>query len=157
MKKFPWYLILFLNITMLLAVAQNLGVAVPNSVPNATGPSAAAWTTTPTVAAVIIAGKCAANSSSGTVACGASASGYISCDTGTSAGTCTVNSTAILATSAPWVQPTAGAGALLSVTCNTVSDTGLTGPRLFGWTAGSLVISMGTFTAHPECFTWGIN
>ena len=101
--------------------------------------------------------KCAANSSSGTVACGASASGSFSCDTGTSAGTCIIDTTAVAAGSAIWVQPDAGLGALLSVTCNTAIDTGLTAPRLAPRSAGtSFTINMGTFASHPECFSFGI-
>jgi hypothetical protein len=101
--------------------------------------------------------KCAANSSSGTVACSAARAGSFSCDTSTSAGTCTINTSAVTANSAIFVQPSAAASTLLSVTCNTVSDTGLTSPRLASISARtSFTINLGTFATHPECFNYWI-
>jgi hypothetical protein len=91
------------------------------------------------------------------VACGAAPSGSFSCSVSASTGTCVVSTTLVTAISEIFIQPTAGAGSKLSVTCNTSSDTGLTAPRLASWSAGtSFTINLGTFATNPECFDYFI-
>jgi hypothetical protein len=65
----------------------------------------------------------------------------------------------VTANSAIFVQPSAAAGTLLSVTCNTTADTGLTAPRLASISTGtSFTINLGTFATSPLCFNfWIIN
>ena len=145
------------------ATVSSVSVTTANGVSG----SVATSTTTPAItltlgaitpSSVTISSKCAANSSSGTVACGTAPSGSFSCDTSTSAGTCVIDTSAVAAGSAIWVQPDASLGSLLSVTCNTTADTGLTAPRLSARSAGSsFTINVGTFTTHPMCFSYGVN
>lgn len=106
--------------------------------------------------------KCAAAGSAANpsaVACSAAPSGSFSCATNASTGTCVVSTTAVTAASAIFVQPDSSLGSLLSVTCNTTADTGLTGPRVSARTAAtSFTITLGTFTTNPLCFNyWVVN
>jgi hypothetical protein len=106
--------------------------------------------------------KCAAvgtGASPSLVACSAAPAGSFSCATNASAATCVVSTTAVTANSAIFVQPSAAAGTLLSVTCNTTADTGLTAPRLASISTGtSFTINLGTFATSPLCFNfWIIN
>jgi hypothetical protein len=89
------------------------------------------------------------------VSCGAGTSGFFSCATNASTGTCTVNTTAVTANSVIQVQPDSTLGTALSVTCNTSADTGVTAPRISARTAGtSFTITLGTFSTNPECFSY---
>ena len=145
------------------SLTLNVNWAAPGAGLGSTTPQSGAFTTLSatsgvTATSVTISSKCAANSSSGTVACGTAPSGSFSCDTSTSAGTCVIDTSAVAAGSAIWVQPDASLGSLLSVTCNTTADTGLTAPRLSARSAGSsFTINVGTFTTHPMCFSYGVN
>jgi hypothetical protein len=93
------------------------------------------------------------------VACSAAPSGAFSCSVSASTGTCSVASTAVTANSRIFVQPSVSEGANLSVTCNTSSDVGLTGPRLLSKTAATgFIINLGTFATNPVCFDfWVVN
>ena len=90
-------------------------------------------------------------------ACVAASSGAFSCATAASAGTCTVNTTAVTANSRIFVQPSAAEGANIGVTCNTTADTGLTAPRISAKVAAtSFTINLGTFGTNPLCFNYWI-
>lgn len=91
--------------------------------------------------------------------CSASLSGAFACATNASTGTCTVNTTAVTTNSRIFVQPNAGEGANLSVTCNTTADTGLVAPRIASKSNGtSFTINLGTFATNPLCFDyWVVN
>ena len=91
------------------------------------------------------------------VACSAAAAGFFSCATNASTGTCVVSTTAVTANSVIQIQPDSTLGTALSVTCNTTADSGLTAPRVSARSAGtSFTITLGTFTTHPECFSYVI-
>lgn len=109
---------------------------------------------------VLTATKCAAVGSAASpslVACSAAPAGSFSCATNASTATCVISSTIVTANSAVFVQPSAAAGTLLSVTCNTTADTGLTAPRLASISAGaSFTINLGTFSTNPVCFNYWI-
>jgi hypothetical protein len=134
----------------------NFNPAVPGVI-GGTTPAAGTFTTL-TSTSLFTATNCSAASSSGTVACSAAPAGQFSCDTGTSAGTCVIDTTAIAATSEVFVQPDTSA-TISGVTCNTIADTGLTAQRVASRSSGtSFTINMGTFTTHPLCFDfWIVN
>lgn len=102
--------------------------------------------------------KCAASDSSGTVSCSAAPSGSFSCGVGRSGSTCIIATTAVTANSAIFVQPDSSLGTLLSVTCTTTADTGLTAPRVSARSANtSFTITLGIYT-NSLCFNyWVIN
>ena len=86
--------------------------------------------------------------------CSAAPSGFFSCATNASTGTCQVNTTAVTANSVIQIQPDSTLGTALSVTCNTTADSGLTSPRVSARSAGtSFTITMGTYSTNPECFS----
>ncbi len=101
--------------------------------------------------------NCAATGTSANpsvVSCSAAASGAFACATNASTGTCQVNTTAVNTASRIFIQPTAAANGL---TCNAVSDTGLTGPRLLSQSNGaSFTITLGTFATTALCFNYWI-
>ena len=87
--------------------------------------------------------------------CSAAPSGFFSCATNASTGTCQVNTTAVTANSVIQIQPDSTLGTALSVTCNTTADSGLTAPRVSARSAGtSFTITMGTYSTNPECFSY---
>ena len=93
-------------------------------------PSFTTKITTPLLATTT---KCAANgtaASPSAVACSASPSGSFSCDAAATGATCVISTTAVTANSAIFVQPDSSLNSLLTKTCNTTADTGLTAPRV---------------------------
>ena len=110
------------------------------------------------LATILTSTKCAANGSGASpsaVACSTFHAGSFSCATNASTATCVVSTSAVTANSAVFVQPSSAAGSLLSVTCNTTSDTGLVSPRLASISAGtSFTINLGAFSANPLCFNY---
>lgn len=104
--------------------------------------------------------KCAATgtaASPSVASCSAAPAGSFSCATNASGATCVVDTSAITANSAVFVQPSAAAGTLLSVTCNTTADSGLIAPRLASISAAtSFTINLGTFSTNPLCFNYWI-
>jgi hypothetical protein len=124
------------------------------------------WTGAPSFATSVTAPlyntttRCAAAGSAANpsaVACSAAPSGAFSCATNASTGTCVVSTTAVTANSAIFIQPDSSLGTLLSVTCNTTADTGLTAPRISARTAAtSFTIKLGTFTTNPLCYSYVI-
>ncbi len=104
--------------------------------------------------------KCAAAGTAANpsvAACLAAPSGSFSCATNASTGTCTVTTSAVTAASAIFVQPDSSLGSLLSVTCNTTADTGLTAPRVSARSAAtSFTITLGTFATNPLCYNYWI-
>ena len=87
--------------------------------------------------------------------CSAAPSGFFSCATNASTGTCTVNTTAVTANSVIQIQPDSSLGTALSVTCNTTADSSFTAPRVSARSAGtSFTIALGTFATNPECFSY---
>lgn len=106
--------------------------------------------------------KCAAagtGANPSVVSCSAAPTGSFSCATNASTGTCVVDTSEVTASSAIFVQPDSSLGTLLSVTCNTIADTGLTAPRVSARSAAtSFTITLGTFSSNPECFNyWVVN
>ena len=120
----------------------------------------AASATSVSSAAYLTATKCAATgtaASPSVVSCSAAPSGSFSCATNASTATCVIDDTIVTANSAIFIQPSAAAGTLLSVTCNTTADTGLTAPRLASISAStSFTINLGTFGTNPLCFNFFI-
>ena len=134
-------------------LAAGIAYAQLNS---ATGRTYGTGFTTLTAASYDTTTNCSAASSSGTVACSAATAGQFSCDTGTSGGTCVIDTSGIAATSEIFVEPSA-ADTISGVTCNTSADSALTAPRIASISAGtSFTVNMGTFTTHPECFMYWI-
>ena len=113
-----------------------------------------------TLATVLTTTKCAAvgtGASPSLVACSAAPAGSFSCATNASTATCVVSTSAVTTNSAVFIQPSAAAGTLLSVTCNTTADTGLTAPRLASISAGtSFTINLGAFLTNPLCFNYSV-
>jgi hypothetical protein len=88
------------------------------------------------------------------VSCGSAGAGSFSCATNASAGTCTVNDSAVTANSNIILTPVAYTGTRLAVTCNTVV---LTGAYVSAISTGtSFTVQLPTFVTNPECFTYQI-
>jgi len=120
------------------------------------------FTTNITTPILLTATKCAAAGTAANpsvVSCSAAPSGSFACDTAASGGTCTINTSAVTSASAIFVQPDSSLGSLLSVTCNTTADTGLTAPRVSARSANtSFTITLGTFSTNRLCFDyWVVN
>lgn len=102
--------------------------------------------------------KCAAVGSAASpsvASCSAAPTGSFSCATNASGATCVVDTSAVTANSAIFVQPDSSLGTLLSVTCNTTADTALTAPRVSARSAGtSFTLTLGTFSSNPLCFSY---
>jgi hypothetical protein len=94
-------------------------------------------------------------------ACGSAAAGHFSCATNATGATCTINTTAVTATSTIIVQESdvTAVGTLLGVTCNTSTTVIPTSRFLASQTAGTgFTINLGTITTNPACFNyWIIN
>lgn len=104
--------------------------------------------------------KCAANGTAANpsvVTCAAAASGIIACSATASAGTCVVNTTAVLSTSSKIIiTPSAAYSSPLSVTCNTSATFG-TSPLLGAVTSTtSFTINMPTVSTNPACFAYEV-
>lgn len=144
----------------------NVGSSGSGNVVRVTSPTlvtptlGAATATSVTSATYLTTTKCAAvgtGASPSVVSCSAAPSGSFSCATNASTATCTINTSAMTANSAVFVQPDASLGTLLSVTCNTTADTGLTAPRVSARAGGtSFTINLGTFATNPLCFNYWI-
>jgi hypothetical protein len=90
------------------------------------------------------------------VSCSAAPAGIVFCDVAASAGTCTVNTTAVTANSVISITPSAADGTLLSVTCNTAMTFG-TAPILSAKVvATSFTINMPTVVTNGVCFEYSI-
>jgi hypothetical protein len=122
--------------------------------------TAPTFTTSITTPILLTTTKCAAAGTAANpsvAACSAAPSGSFSCATNASTGTCTVNTSAVTAASAIFVQPDSSLSSLLSVTCNTTADSGLTAPRVSARSAAtSFTITLGTFATNPVCFNYWI-
>ncbi len=139
-------------------LAASLALTTPN-IGVASGTSLAV-TSSLSGATYLTATKCAAAGTAANpsvVTCSAAPSGSFSCATNASTGTCTVNTSAVTASSAILVQPDSSLSTLLSVTCNTTADTGLTAPRVSARAGGtSFTITLGTFATNPLCYNYWI-
>ena len=124
----------------------------------ATTPAAATFTTL-TATSIDSATNCSASgtaASPSVVSCSAAPAGQFSCATNASGATCTIDTSAIAATSEVFIQPDSGA-TISGVTCNTTADTGLTAPRLASRSsATSFTLNLGTFSTNPLCFDYFI-
>jgi hypothetical protein len=90
------------------------------------------------------------------VSCSAAPAGIIYCDVAASAGTCTVNTTAVTTNSTILITPSAADGTLLSKTCNTALTFG-TAPLLAAKVAAtSFTINMPTVATNGVCFEYTI-
>jgi hypothetical protein len=90
------------------------------------------------------------------VSCGANIGGYFSCSATASAGTCTVNTTAVTASSTVILTPATAYSSALGITCNSSVTFGTT-PILGPISAGtSFTINMPTATGNPVCFSYFI-
>jgi hypothetical protein len=92
------------------------------------------------------------------VTCGSSSAGIVACSTSASAGTCTVNTSAVTATSKIHITPSGATtdGTAAGVTCNTTLTFG-TAPILAAKVAAtSFTINMPTITTNPACFEYTI-
>lgn len=90
------------------------------------------------------------------VSCSAAPAGAFSCDVAASAGTCTVNTTAVTANSEIAVHLNSYTGARLGVTCNT-APTAVPAIYVSAISAGtSFTINMPTITVNPACFDFTI-
>ncbi len=122
--------------------------------------TAPTFTTSITTPTLLTTTKCAAAGTAANpsvAACSAAPSGSFSCATNASTGTCTVTTSAVTASSAIFVQPDSSLGSLLSVTCNTTADSGLTAPRVSARSAAtSFTITLGTFATNPLCYNYWI-
>lgn len=91
------------------------------------------------------------------VSCGSAAAGSFSCATAATGAMCTVNTTAVTASSQIFVQEDETLGAKLGVTCNTSTNvlpaSRLLNSRLAGT---SFTINLGTVTTNPACFSYFI-
>ena len=90
------------------------------------------------------------------VACAAAAAGIVYCDIAASAGTCTVNTSAVTTNSEISIQPSGADGTLLSKTCNTAPSVvpfALLGAKSNGV---SFTINMPTGTTNGFCFEYTI-
>jgi len=144
------------GITNATAIPANVTYPSPGAI-GGTTPAAGSFTTL-TGTTINTTTKCAA---AGTAAnpsvasCSAAPTGFFSCATNASTGTCQVNTTAVTANSTIQIQPDSTLGTALSVTCNTTQDTGLTAPRISARSAGaSFTIKLGTFSTNPLCFSY---
>lgn len=103
--------------------------------------------------------NCSANGTAANpsvVTCTAAASGTVSCDVASSAGTCTINTTAVTANSNILVTFTAAANTRLSVTCNTSPTFGAV-PTVSAISAGtSFTINVPTIVTNPVCLSYMI-
>lgn len=92
-------------------------------------------------------------------ACGSAAAGHFSCATNATGATCTVNTTAVTASSEIFVfeSDTTVTGTALGVTCNTSTNV-LPASRLLASSiaATSFTINLGTVTTNPACFSYEI-
>ena len=90
------------------------------------------------------------------VTCGAAAAGLVYCDVAASAGTCTVNTSAVTANSSIQITPNGADGTTLSKTCNT-APTVVPFAILASKSAGtSFTINMPTLTVNGACFEYSI-
>jgi hypothetical protein len=90
------------------------------------------------------------------VSCSAAPAGAVYCDVAASAGTCTINTTAVRASSRIFVTPSEADGTELSKTCNT-AITFDNVPILSAKVAGtSFTINMPTVTTNGACFEYFI-
>jgi hypothetical protein len=88
------------------------------------------------------------------VTCGAAAAGLVYCDVAASAGTCTVNTSAVTAHSSIHITPNGADGTTLSKTCNT-APTVVPFAILASKSAGtSFTINMPTLTVNGACFEY---
>jgi hypothetical protein len=91
--------------------------------------------------------------------CGSASAGHFSCATTATGATCTVNTTAVTASSEIFVSEsdTAATGTALGVTCNTSTNV-LPASRLLASSvaATSFTINLGTVTTNPACFAYHI-
>lgn len=88
------------------------------------------------------------------VSCGASSSGIFFCDVASSAGTCTVNTTAVTTNAVVQITTSAADNSQTGKTCNT-APTAVSKPRLSAKVNGtSFTINVDTLTTNGECFEY---
>lgn len=103
--------------------------------------------------------NCAASgtaASPSVVACGSASAGTIYCDIAASAGTCTVNTTAVTTNSEIHIQPNGADGTLLSKTCNTAPSVVPFALLASKSNGTSFTINMPTGTTNGFCFEYTI-
>jgi hypothetical protein len=88
------------------------------------------------------------------VSCSAATAGAFSCSVSASAGTCTINDSAVTANSTILVTLAPYEGTLLSQTCNTVATQTPIVSAITGGT--SFTLTLPTLTTNPECYTFEI-
>ena len=103
--------------------------------------------------------KCSASGTAANpsvVTCGAAAAGMVYCDVAASAGTCTVNTSAVTTSSTVLITANAADGTALSVTCNTaptVVPFAILAAKVNGT---SFTINMPTETVNGSCFEYEV-